>query len=295
MSTNAIYDSLRLDHVIVYGADQSLSQIKEAFREHGITPSSGDRTDIGFGVHAAYFQVGDVVFEVFSVTGPENFKTARGTMPFSEELRRTKAAFGIGYLLKNVGTLYRHVCEIGFELRKPHSESLHNIPEFWTYLILDNVFQGSAPFVYSCIDADHGTKWAGKADGLGLGRLRELWFVSKHPMDEMGRWSTVFSAEPVNRSRNLDDERALSLEGRVLRWMTPEVYRQKSGKNPPLASEEKYGQLSAFVFDRLDESSWARAIGVSRFPAIAGEGFEGLHLNGDLDLTILTQTPDEQG
>ncbi len=275
--------TIALDHVIAYAADGGLAEIKSDLRAFGFMSSSHDRTNIGRGVHAAYFQLGDIVLEFLSVVDPAEFAAAKGKMPFSEGLRNTQAAFGIGYVHQDVFSLHQILIASGLEVQKPYGVEHNGSPNHWVHQLLDDLFEGTAPFISSYSPDERPSP-----DGVGLGKLEEIWFVTSVPSQEAALWCSVFSNISTCGVENQTFLSSVTFEGRVLRWMTADEYRRRAGKEQPKSCAEKYGQLSAFVLSVSDPETWNACLSNSQFPILQGDGYEGVHLDRGTDITILT-------
>ena len=281
--------TIALDHVIAYGADGGLDEIKSKLREFGFVSSSADRTDIGHGVHAAYFRLGDIVMELFSVFDPAEFRSAKETMPFAEGLRRTQAVFAIGYGHNDLESVSKAIRECGVEVREPYTTGTEETSRIWKHLILDDIFSGTAPFLSSYAGSRLNDKAPLPADRLGLRKVEEIWFATDRPRREAELWKEVFSVvAPCDMEIEIG-RATVQFEGRRLCWMTADRFSKKTGKPPARSHTEKYGQLSAFVMSEQNPADWRNCLARSRFPTIDHGNYVGVHLDRGLDIKLLTR------
>ncbi|MBT3701999.1 MAG: hypothetical protein HOE62_16690 [Alphaproteobacteria bacterium] len=285
MTTN----TLKLDHIIAYAADNSLAEAKACFGEYGITPHSPDRTDIGNGVHAAYFRLGDIVLEFLSVVEATEFAAANGTMPFSEDLRQTRAVFAPGYHHDDLEKLNADFVAEGQTGLKSYVSGTADEPDRWTYILLEDVLCGTAAFICYLGENGGNPEYRNSCDALGLGRVAEMWFVADQPVVEAELWLSTFSSVAECTQLPGNDRRSLKFEGRTLSWMSPEVYVELTGKEPPSSVDVKFGQLSAFMMSVVDRDMWHTALAVSNDRVIRGRECEGIHFDGPVDVAVLAR------
>ena len=278
----------RLDHIIHYASDNGLADVKSLFGEYGHSVCSPDRTDIGFGVHACYFRLGDIVLEFMSVVDEVAFREADSVMPFSTLLRETKAAFAPGYHHDDLQRLHSDLVAAGISGLKFYSSGTSDEPDKWQYLLFEDVFSGTATFAYTQ-DDDH-PEFDESCDAMGIDKVEELWFVSDKPPEDAGLWHSVFSKVADCDLNSTGDRIDVSFEGRTLSWMTSESFTWATGKLPGPSCQVKYGQLSGFVGSIKDQNRWSQSLGVSAARRISGEDHEGIYLAGPTDVVILART-----